>query len=183
MSAIFKWLNREIENIMEKDPAAKSKLEVFFLYPSLQSVIYYKVSSFFYKYKAFFIARVVSQFGRFMTGIEIHPGAQIGKNVFFDHGMGIVVGETAVIGDNCIIFHGVTLGGVASTKTKRHPTLENNVTIGAGAKILGNITIGENSKIGANSVILKDIPKNSVAVGIPGRIVQKADDDYYMWYI
>ena len=113
MSAIFKWLNREIENIMEKDPAAKSKLEVFFLYPSLQSVIYYKVSSFFYKYKAFFIARVVSQFGRFMTGIEIHPGAQIGKNVFFDHGMGIVVGETAVIGDNCIIFHGVTLGGVA----------------------------------------------------------------------
>lgn len=124
MSAIFKWLNREIENIMEKDPAAKSKLEVFFLYPSLQSVIYYKVSSFFYKYKAFFIARVVSQFGRFMTGIEIHPGAQIGKNVFFDHGMGIVVGETAVIGDNCIIFHGVTLGGVASTKTKRHPTLK-----------------------------------------------------------
>ena len=183
MSAIFKWLNREIENIMEKDPAAKSKLEVFFLYPSLQSVIYYKVSSFFYKYKAFFIARVVSQFGRFMTGIEIHPGAQIGKNVFFDHGMGIVVGETAVIGDNCIIFHGVTLGGVASTKTKRHPTLENNVTIGAGAKILGNITIGENSKIGANSVVLKDIPKNSVAVGIPGRIVQKVDDDYYMWYI
>ena len=183
MSAIFKWLNREIENIMEKDPAAKSKLEVFFLYPSLQSVIYYKVSSFFYKYKAFFIARVVSQFGRFMTGIEIHPGAQIGKNVFFDHGMGIVVGETAVIGDNCIIFHGVTLGGVASTKTKRHPTLENNVTIGAGAKILGNIIIGENSKIGANSVVLKDIPKNSVAVGIPGRIVQKVDDDYYMWYI
>ena len=183
MSAIFKWLNREIENIMEKDPAAKSKLEVFFLYPSLQSVIYYKVSSFFYKYKAFFIARVVSQFGRFMTGVEIHPGAQIGKNVFFDHGMGIVVGETAVIGDNCIIFHGVTLGGVASTKTKRHPTLENNVTIGAGAKILGNIIIGENSKIGANSVVLKDIPKNSVAVGIPGRIVQKVDDDYYMWYI
>jgi len=183
VSAIFKWLNREIENIMEKDPAAKSKLEVFFLYPSLQSVIYYKVSSFFYKYKAFFIARVVSQFGRFMTGIEIHPGAQIGKRVFFDHGMGIVVGETAIIGDDCVIFHGVTLGGVLSIKTKRHPTLENNVIVGAGAKILGNILIGENSRIGANSVILKDIPKNSVAVGIPGRIVQKADDDYYMWYI
>ena len=131
MSAIFKWLNSEIENIMEKDPAAKSKLEVFFLYPSLQSVIYYKVSSFFYKYKAFFIARVVSQFGRFMTGIEIHPGAQIGEKVFFDHGMGIVVGETAVIGNNCIIFHGVTLGGVASTKTKTNPTLENTVTVGA----------------------------------------------------
>ena len=183
MSAIFKWLNNEIENIMEKDPAAKSKFEVFFLYPSLQSVIYYKISSFFYRYKAFFIARVISQFSRFMTGIEIHPGAKIGEKVFFDHGMGIVVGETAVIGDNCVIFHGVTLGGVASTKTKRHPTLENNVTVGAGAKILGNITIGENSKIGANSVILKDIPKNSVAVGITGRIVQKADDDYYMWYI
>ncbi|MGB4841963.1 MAG: serine O-acetyltransferase EpsC, partial [Leptotrichiaceae bacterium] len=172
MSAIFKWLNNEIENIMEKDPAAKSKFEVFFLYPSLQSVIYYKISSFFYKYKIFFIARLVSQFARFMTGIEIHPGAKVGKKVFFDHGMGIVVGETAIIGDNCIIFHGVTLGGVTSTKTKRHPTLENNVTVGAGAKILGNITIGEDSKIGANSVILKDIPKNSVAVGIPGRIIQ-----------
>ena len=183
MSAIFKWLNNEIENIMEKDPAAKSKFEVFFLYPSLQSVIYYKISSFFYKYKIFFIARLVSQFARFMTGIEIHPGAKVGKKVFFDHGMGIVVGETAIIGDNCIIFHGVTLGGVTSTKTKRHPTLENNVTVGAGAKILGNITIGEDSKIGANSVILKDIPKNSVAVGIPGRIVQIADEDYYMWYI
>ena len=158
MSAIFKWLNNEIENIMEKDPAAKSKFEVFFLYPSLQSVIYYKISSFFYKYKIFFIARLVSQFARFMTGIEIHPGAKVGKKVFFDHGMGIVVGETAIIGDNCIIFHGVTLGGVTSTKTKRHPTLENNVTVGAGAKILGNITIGEDSKIGANSVILKDIP-------------------------
>ncbi|MFZ2707798.1 MAG: serine acetyltransferase, partial [Leptotrichiaceae bacterium] len=108
MSAIFKWLNNEIENIMEKDPAAKSKFEVFFLYPSLQSVIYYKISSFFYKYKIFFIARLVSQFARFMTGIEIHPGAKVGKKVFFDHGMGIVVGETAIIGDNCIIFHGVT---------------------------------------------------------------------------
>ena len=113
MSAIFKWLNREIENIMEKDPAAKSKLEVFFLYPSFQSVIYYIVSRFFYKYKAFFIARVVSQYGRFMTGIEIYPGAQIGKHVFFAHGMEIDVKETAVIGDNCIIFHGVTLGGVS----------------------------------------------------------------------
>ena len=183
MSAIFKWLNNEIENIMEKDPAAKSKFEVFFLYPSLQSVIYYKISSFFYKYKIFFIARLVSQFARFMTGIEIHPGAKVGKKVFFDHGMGIVVGETAIIGDNCIIFHGVTLGGVTSTKTKRHPTLENNVTVGAGAKILGNITIGEDSKIGANSVILKDIPKNSVAVGIPGRILQKAEEVYYIWYI
>ena len=183
MSAIFKWLNNEIENIMEKDPAAKSKFEVFFLYPSLQSVIYYKISSFFYKYKIFFIARLVSQFARFMTGIEIHPGAKVGKKVFFDHGMGIVVGETAIIGDNCIIFHGVTLGGVTSTKTKRHPTLENNVIVGAGAKILGNILIGENSRIGANSVILKDIPKNSVAVGVPGKILKKDDNDYYMWYI
>ena len=154
MSAIFKWLNNEIENIMEKDPAAKSKFEVFFLYPSLQSVIYYKISSFFYKYKIFFIARLVSQFARFMTGIEIHPGAKVGKKVFFDHGMGIVVGETAIIGDNCIIFHGVTLGGVTSTKTKRHPTLENNVTVGAGAKILGNLPLREHSHIGFNYFLL-----------------------------
>jgi serine O-acetyltransferase len=123
------------------------------------------------------------QFSRFITGIEIHPGAQIGKRVFFDHGMGIVVGETAIIGDDCVIFHGVTLGGVLSIKTKRHPTLENNVIVGAGAKILGNILIGENSRIGANSVILKDIPKNSVAVGVPGKILKKDDNDYYMWYI
>ena len=131
----------------------------------------------------FFIARFTSQFSRFITGIEIHPGAQIGKRVFFDHGMGIVVGETAIIGDDCVIFHGVTLGGVLSIKTKRHPTLENNVIVGAGAKILGNILIGENSRIGANSVILKDIPKNSVAVGVPGKILKKDDNDYYMWYI
>lgn len=183
MRIILKWLNNEIENIMQKDPAAKSKFEVLFLYPSLQSIIYHKISSFFYKYRMFFIARFISQFSRFITGIEIHPGAQIGKRVFFDHGMGIVVGETAIIGDDCVIFHGVTLGGVLSTKEKRHPTLERNVVVGAGAKILGNIVIGENSRIGANSVILKDIPKNSVAVGVPGKILKKDDNDYYMWYI
>ena len=183
MRIILKWLNSEIENIIKKNTAAKSKFEVLFLYPSLQSIIYHKISNFFYKHKMFFIARFTSQFSRFITGIEIHPGAQIGKRVFFDHGMGIVVGETAIIGDDCVIFHGVTLGGVLSIKTKRHPTLENNVIVGAGAKILGNILIGENSRIGANSVILKDIPKNSVAVGVPGKILKKDDNDYYMWYI
>lgn len=129
------------------------------------------------------MARLISQFGRLTTGIEIHPGATLGKRIFFDHGMGIVVGETAVIGDDCIIFHGVTLGGVSSDKVKRHPTVKNNVVIGAGAKILGNITIGENSKIGANAVVLKDIPDDSVAVGIPSRVIRKFSEDYYMWYI
>ena len=123
------------------------------------------------------MARLISQFGRLTTGIEIHPGATLGKRIFFDHGMGIVVG------DDCIIFHGVTLGGVSSDKVKRHPTVKNNVVIGAGAKILGNITIGENSKIGANAVVLRDIPADSVAVGIPSRVIQKFSEDYYMWYI
>ena len=124
------------------------------------------------------MARLISQFGRLTTGIEIHPGATLGKRIFFDHGMGIVVGETAVIGDDCIIFH-----GVSSDKVKRHPTGKNNVVIGAGAKILGNITIGKNSKIGANAVVLRDIPADSVAVGIPSRVIQKFSEDYYMWYI
>ena len=179
---IFKWLKDEIRNIIEKDAAVKSRFETL-LYPSLHAVINHKIANYFYKKKLFFMARLISQFGRLTTGIEIHPGATLGKRIFFDHGMGIVVGETAVIGDDCIIFHGVTLGGVSSDKVKRHPTVKNNVVIGAGAKILGNITIGENSKIGANAVVLKDIPADSVAVGIPSRVIQKFSEDYYMWYI
>ena len=140
------------------------------LYPSIHAVIHHKISHFLYRKKFIFLARLVSQISRFLTGIEIHPGAKLGKHLFMDHGMGIVIGETSIIGDNVTIYHGVTLGGVSLEKGKRHPTIENNVIIGAGAKILGNITIGDNSKIGANSVILKDIPKNSVAVGIPGKI-------------
>ena len=172
-----------MQNILDKDPAANNKLQVFLLYPSIHAVIHHKISHFLYKKKFIFLARLISQISRFFTGIEIHPGAQIEKHLFMDHGMGIVIGETSIIGDNVTIYHGVTLGGVSLAKGKRHPTIGNNVLIGAGAKILGNITIGDNSKIGANSVILKDIPENSVAVGIPGKILKSNDDDYFMWYI
>lgn len=174
------WLKDEIKNISKRDPAVKSKLELI-LYPSLHAVIFHKLAHFLYRKRFFFLARFISQFSRFLTGIEIHPGAQLGKRIFFDHGMGIVIGETAIIGDDCIIFHGVTLGGLSSNKVKRHPTLKNNVMIGAGAKLLGDITIGNNVKIGANSVVLKNIPDNTVAVGIPARIVPKFSRDYYAW--
>ena len=138
---------------------------------------------FFQKRKLYFFARLISQISRFFTGIEIHPAAKLGNKIFFDHGMGIVVGETAEIGDNCVIYHGVTLGGVSTSKVKRHPTLKNNVSVGAGAKLLGNIVIGNNVRIGANSVVLKDIPDEAVAVGIPARIIPKTEEDYYMWHI
>lgn len=182
MIVIFKWLKEEIDNISSKDPAARNIFEVL-LYPSLHAVINHKIAHFFYEKKLFFLARFFSQFSRFLTGIEIHPGATLGKRIFFDHGMGIVIGETAEIGDDCVIYHGVTLGGVSTAKIKRHPTLKNNVTIGAGAKILGNIILGENVRVGANSVVLKDVPDNSVAVGIPAKIIKKNEEDYYMWFI
>ncbi len=172
MRTIFTWIKNEVQNIKTKDPAAKSTMEVF-LYPSLHAVIYHKISHFFYQKKCFFFARFLSQFARFMTGIEIHPGAQLGNRIFFDHGMGIVIGETAIIGDDCVIYHGVTLGGISSNQVKRHPTIKNNVMLGAGAKLLGNITIGNNVKVGANSVVLTDIPDNSVAVGSPAKIISK----------
>ncbi len=174
---IFKWLNSELMNILDKDPAASSKLQVFLLYPSIHAVIHHKISHFLYRKKLIFLARLVSQISRFLTGIEIHPGAEIGKNLFMDHGMGIVIGETSIIGDNVTIYHGVTLGGVSLEKGKRHPTVGNDVVIGAGAKVLGNIIIGDNSKIGANSVILKDIPKDSVAVGVPGKIITSSNSN------
>ncbi len=183
MRKILKWLKEEIKNIAEKDPAASSIWEIM-LYPSLHATINHKIANFFFKKKIYFIARLISQLSRFFTGIEIHPGATIGKRVFFDHGMGIVIGETAEIGDDCVIYHGVTLGGTSTSKIKRHPTLKNGVVVGAGAKILGDITLGENVKIGANSVVLKSIPNNRVAVGIPARIIKKAkEEDYFMWYI
>ena len=166
-----------MQNILDKDPAANNKLQVFLLYPSIHAVIRHKISHFLYKKKIIFLARLISQISRFFTGIEIHPGAQIEKHLFMDHGMGIVIGETSIIGENVTIYHGVTLGGVSLDKGKRHPTIGNNVIIGAGAKVLGNITIGDNSKIGANSVILKDIPKDSVAVGVPGKIITKSSSD------
>ncbi len=183
MRKILKWLKEEIKNIAEKDPAASGIWEIM-LYPSLHATINHKIANFFFKKKIYFIARLISQLSRFFTGIEIHPGATIGKRVFFDHGMGIVIGETAEIGDDCVIYHGVTLGGTSTSKIKRHPTLKNGVVVGAGAKILGDITLGENVKIGANSVVLNSIPNNRVAVGIPARIIKKAkEEDYFMWYI
>ena len=138
-----------------------------FLYPSFKAVTYYRIAHYFYLKKHFFIARLLSEKAKKKTGIEIHPGAKIGKNFFIDHGTGVVIGETTIIGDNVMLYHGVTLGGVTMNKGKRHPTIEDNVVIGCGAKVLGNITIGKNSKIGANSVVLKDVKENTTVAGIP----------------
>lgn len=164
---MFKNLKYDIENVMKNDPAARTKLEVLLLYQSIHVLIFYRIAHGLYKIKLFFLARLISQLGRFFTGIEIHPGAKIGKGLFIDHGMGVVIGETAEIGDNVTIYHGVTLGGTGKDKGKRHPTIGNNVIIGCGAKILGPISIGDGAKIGANSVVLKNVPKGKTAVGIP----------------
>ncbi len=165
------FIKEQIEIIKEKDPAIKSNFEVL-LYPFFKVIIYYKISHYFYNKKHFFIARYLSEKAKRKTGIEIHPGAIIGKGLFIDHGTGVVIGETAVIGDNVTILHGVTLGGRGMQKGKRHPTVGNNVFIGSGAKVLGNIKIGDNAKIGANAVILKDVPENATVVGVPGKIVK-----------
>ena len=167
---MFKNLKYDIENVMKNDPAARTKLEVLLLYQSIHVLIFYRIAHGLYKIKLFFLARLISQLGRFFTGIEIHPGAKIGKGLFIDHGMGVVIGETAEIGDNVTIYHGVTLGGTGKDNGKRHPTVGNNVIIGCGAKILGPISIGDGAKIGANSVVLKDVPKGKTAVGIPAVI-------------
>ncbi len=166
------FIKDQIETIKKNDPAIHSTLEVF-LYPSFKAQIYHKISNFFYCRKHFFIARLISERAKRKTGIEIHPGAKIGKNLFIDHGSGVIIGETTTIGDNVIMFHGVTLGGTGKEKGKRHPTIEDNVYIGCGAKILGNINIGKNSKIGANAVVLKDVMPNTTIIGIPGRMVSR----------
>ena len=164
------YIKSQIYLIKRKDPAIKKNIEVF-LYPSFKAVTYYRIAHYFYLKKHFFIARLLSEKAKKKTGIEIHPGAKIGKNFFIDHGTGVVIGETTIIGDNVMLYHGVTLGGVTMNKGKRHPTIEDNVVIGCGAKVLGNITIGKNSKIGANSVVLENIPNCVTVVGIPGKIV------------
>lgn len=171
---ILKYIKEEINIIKERDPAIKSTLEVF-LYPSFKVMIRYRVAHYFYKKKHYFIARYISEKAKRKTGIEIHPGATIGKGLFIDHGMGVVIGETAIIGDNVTIYQGVTLGGTGKESGKRHPTIEDNVMISTGAKILGSFIVGENSKIGAGSVVLKEVPKNSTVVGIPGKVVKKND--------
>ena len=169
----FKLLAYDLKNAMKNDPAARSSIEVFLLYPFIHALIHYRISHFLYKRKLFFLARLISQISRFFTGIEIHPGAKIGKGLFIDHGMGVVIGETAEVGDNVTLYHGVTLGGTGKDTGKRHPTVGNNVIIGSGAKILGPIVIGDGVKIGANSVVLKDVPANCTAVGIPAKIIYK----------
>ena len=161
-----------LKSIKERDPACRSLIENLFCYPCIYAIISHRINHFLYKAKLKSLARFFSQITRLFTQIEIHPGATIGKNLFIDHGSGVVIGETAVIGDNCTIYHAVTLGGTGKDKGKRHPTIGNNVIIGCGAKLLGNITIGDNVKIGANAVVLTDISDNSTAVGIPAKIVK-----------
>lgn len=174
MLTSIKNLYYDAKNIQQKDPAARNIFEVILLYPGFHALLFYRIAHFFYNIKLFFIARLISQLTRFFTGIEIHPGATIGKRLMIDHGMGIVIGETAVIGDDCVIYHQVTLGGTGKEKLKRHPTIGNNVLIGAGAKLLGPINIGDNVKIGAGSVVLKSVEKNSTVVGVPeDRVIKR----------
>lgn len=169
---MFKTFRSDLRAAKEKDPAAPSKLEIFLTYSGFHALRMYRFAHFLYKMKLRFLARAISQTARFFTGIEIHPGAKIGLGVFIDHGMGVVIGETSEIGDNVIIYQNVTLGGTGKDKGKRHPTIQSNVMISSGAKVLGPITVGQNSKIGANAVVLKDVPPNSTVVGIPGRVVK-----------
>ena len=173
MKTFFHDLYDDAKNILKKDPAARNILTVILLYPGFHVLVWHKINHFLYKKHLYFISRLLSQLARFLTGIEIHPGAVIGRRLFIDHGMGIVIGETSIIGDDCTIYHGVTLGGTGKEKKKRHPTLKNNIIVGCGAKVLGTIVISDNVKIGANSVVLKDVPKNSTVVGIPGVVKNK----------
>ena len=165
---MFYKIKKDIEYIMENDPAARTKLEVFLLYPSIHARLAHMISHFLYKKNLLFLARLISQIARFLTGIEIHPG----DGILIDHGSGVVIGETAELGDRITIYHGTTLGGTGKEKGKRHPTVGDNVVIGAGSKVLGNIKIGSNSKIGANSVVLDDVPEGATVVGIPGKVVK-----------
>ena len=174
---MFRNLRYDLNKVMENDPAARSKIEVFLLYPTIHALIAYRISHYLYINKLFFLARLISQISRFFTGIEIHPGAKIGRGLVIDHCMGVVIGETSEIGDNVILYHGVTLGGTGKDKGKRHPTVGNNVVIGAGAKVLGPIYIGSNSKIGANSVVLNNVPEGATAVGIPAKNIIKIKEE------
>jgi len=170
---MFDRLKKDIKVVMKRDPAAKSTLEVLICYPGLHAILFHRLSHFLYVKKLFFAARILSQISRFITGIEIHPGAEIGEGLFIDHGSGVVIGETAKIGHNVTIYQGVTLGGTGKEKGKRHPTIGDNVVISTGAKILGSFTVGDNSRIGAGSVVLGPVPPNSTVVGVPGRIVAR----------
>lgn len=169
---MFDQIREDIASIKERDPAARSNAEVFFLYSGVHALIYYRFSHWLYLHKCFGMARWVSQHAKFTTGIEIHPGATIGKGLFIDHGTGVVIGETSEIGDYCTLYQGVTLGGTGKDKGKRHPTLGDNVMVGAGAKILGPFKVGDNAKVGANALVLSEVPANATAVGVPARVVR-----------
>lgn len=169
MKQFFCSLYEDAKNICNKDPAARNITTVILLYPGFQAIFWHRLSHFLYNKRLFFIARALSQCVRFFTGIEIHPGAVIGKRLFIDHGMGVVIGETAIVGDDCTIYHQVTLGGTGKEKVKRHPTLGNHVLVGAGSKVLGNITIGNNVKIGANAVVIQEVLDNTTVVGVPAK--------------
>ena len=173
MFSVIKGLYRDAKNIKEQDPAAKSVLEVILLYQGFHILVWHRIAHGLYKLNLTFLARLFSQLGRFFTGIEIHPGAQIGKRLFIDHGMGVVIGETAIVGDDCCIYHGATLGGTGKDSKKRHPRIGNNVMVGTGAKVLGPITIGDNVKIGAGAIVLKDVRSNVTVVGVPAHEVVK----------
>jgi len=177
---MFRAIREQIDTIFREDPAAKSVLEIFFCYPGFHAILLHRVAHKLYRMRLMFLARAISQLGRTLTGIEIHPGAQIGRRFFIDHGMGVVIGETAEIGDDVLLYQGVTLGGTGKEKGKRHPTLGNSVVVGTGAKVLGNIRIGDHVKIGAGSVVIHSVPDHSTVVGIPGRVVRvrgEATDD------
>ena len=173
LAFIWIFFYADIKEVQKRDPAAKSCLEIILLYPGLHALVYHRLAHALYKMRLFFLARLLSQSSRFFTGIEIHPGAKIGKRFFIDHGLGVVIGETAILGDDVLLYQGATLGGTGVVKGKRHPSIGNNVVIGAGAKVLGNIVIGDNSYIGANAVVIKDVPPNSTVVGVPGRITKQ----------
>ena len=178
-------MNSYLQSIIDRDPAARSKLSVILTYPGVKAVFLYKIANFFSVAKFYLVARMISQLARFITGIEIHPAAKIGKNLFIDHGMGVVIGETSDIGDNVTIYHNATLGGISPSinsneqrHVKRHPTLKDNVVVGSGAQVLGPIEVGKNAKIGSNSVVTKDVPENAVMIGIPARNVGTTTEEF-----
>jgi serine O-acetyltransferase len=173
VSIVFKRMREDIAVVFDQDPAARNWFEIVFTYSGLHAIWAHRIAHWFYKKRWIFIARVISQLSRFITGIEIHPGAKIGRRFFIDHGMGVVIGETCEIGDDVTIYQGVTLGGTGKEKGKRHPTLGNNVLIASGAKVLGSITLGDSTKVGAGSVVLTDVPPDSTVVGIPGKVVRR----------
>jgi serine O-acetyltransferase len=171
MPGLTSSIREDIATVLERDPAARSRLEVFLCYSGLHALWFYRINHWLWKHHFYLLGRALSQFGRFLTGIEIHPGAQIGRRLFIDHGMGVVIGETTIIGDDVTLYQGVTLGGTGKEHGKRHPTIGDNVVIGGGAKILGNIKVGNNCRVGAGSVVTRDVPDDSTVVGVPGHII------------